>query len=490
MKRLLLLQLLALSFLSCQKQGTSQTSQTNKKPNIVYILTDQWRASATGYAGNKTVKTPVLDQLASESINFKNAVSVTPVCTPHRAALFTGRFPTTTGMVVNDVYLPEEELCMAEIYKSEGYSTAYYGKWHLDGHGRLNNVAPERRQGFDYWKGLECSHSYNKMPYYENDDPEIKYWPKYSPFAIVEDASKYLASHANDKNPFLLVLSIATPHYPHGSAPKRFKEMYPKEDLVLPSNVSEQWKEKALKEMQGYYAHISATDEAIGTVLDQLKALGLDENTIVVFSSDHGEMLGAHDKKPFVKQTAWDESINVPFLIKYPSIGNNAGSVVEAPINTPDILPSLLGLSGIEVPHVIEGEDLSDLIKKPNSEVDRAALVMNACPFGSNYKDHEYRAIRTKQYTYLRTLEGPKHLYDNIADPLQVNNLINQPEVADVQMKLEEKLQSKLQKIGDEFKPRSYYMKKFNYTFDDKKHAINFWDFKNNNGVVQSPTVL
>ena len=135
-----------------------------KKPNVIYILTDQWRSTALGYAGNPTVQTPHLDKLSDESVNFKNAVSVCAVCTPHRAALMTGRYPTSTGMFMNDLYLPEKELCMAEIFKSEGYNTAYYGKWHLDGHGRYNNVQPYRRQGFDHWKALECSHAYNEMP--------------------------------------------------------------------------------------------------------------------------------------------------------------------------------------------------------------------------------------------------------------------------------------------------------------------------------------
>ena len=162
----------------------------SNKPNIIYILTDQWRASAFGYTGDPNVKTPNIDNFAAEAVNFANAVSVCPVCTPYRASLMTGRFPTSTGMFLNDLYLPENELCMAEIFKSAGYSTAYFGKWHLDGHGRLNNVEPERRQGFDYWKALECSHDYNNMPYYENSDPEMKYWDDYSPFAISDAAPK------------------------------------------------------------------------------------------------------------------------------------------------------------------------------------------------------------------------------------------------------------------------------------------------------------
>jgi phosphoglycerol transferase MdoB-like AlkP superfamily enzyme len=150
-------------------------AKKTEHPNVIFILTDQWRASALGYGGNEIVQTPQLDKFASSALNFKNTVSVLPVCTPYRASLMTGRYPTSTGMFINDLYLPSEELCMAEIFKDAGYQTAYLGKWHLDGHGRLKNVIPERRQGFDFWKGLECSHDYNKMPYYENNDKEMKY---------------------------------------------------------------------------------------------------------------------------------------------------------------------------------------------------------------------------------------------------------------------------------------------------------------------------
>ena len=316
--------LLAFTFIQVNAQKVAKT----QKPNIIYILTDQWRGSALGYAGDPNVKTPNLDKFAKESVNFKNAVSVAPVCTPHRAALLTGKFPTTTGMFLNDLYLPSEELCMAEIFKTEGYNTAYWGKWHLDGHGRENNVAPERRQGFDYWKGTECDHDYNKEHYYANNDPVIKYWEGYSPFAITKDANQYMSDHSKDSKPFLLLISLATPHYPHDSAPKKYKDMYPQKDLKLAPNVPNEMKQKALKELQGYYGHCTATDEAIGTVLDQIKKLNLLDNTIIVFSADHGEMMGGHGVKPFVKQLAWDESIRIPFLIRYPLIGKNKGKIV------------------------------------------------------------------------------------------------------------------------------------------------------------------
>jgi len=469
------------ALLSCQKNHNA------KKPNVVYILTDQWRSSALGYTGNLDVKTPNLDKFSKESVNFANAVSVTPVCTPHRAALMTGRYPTTTGMFLNDLYLPDEELCMAEIFKSEGYSTGFLGKWHLDGHGRINNVAPERRQGFDYWKALECSHDYNKMPYYANENPEIQYWDDFSPFAMAKDASNYMAEHAEDENPFLLVVSIATPHFPHHQAPQEFKDLYRAEDLKLPPNVPKDSDGSIRKELQGYYAQCTASDKAIGRMLDKLKELNLWDNTIVVFSADHGEMMGSHGVLPFTKQLAWDESIRVPFLIRYPSIGKNQGAVVNAPINTPDILPSLLGLTNSTIPASIEGDDLSSLIKTPNLTVDRAALVMNICPFTREYKYPEYRAIQTKQYTYARTLAGVSKFFDNENDPYQMNNLANKPEYASLQQELDEKLNIALTNIGDDFKPRNYYLKKWNVKLDPANNAINYKDFLNGTGVVQSP---
>ncbi|TNJ44969.1 sulfatase [Tamlana fucoidanivorans] len=481
---------MALALLTGCKNQTEKAennqNQETKKPNIVYILTDQWRGSAVGYDGNPDVKTPNLDNFAQESVNFTNAVSVTPVCTPHRAALFTGRFPTTTGMIVNDVYLPAEELTMAEIFKDAGYNTAYWGKWHLDGHGRSTYIPEERRQGFQFWKGLECSHNYTKMPYYDNNNPELKHWNKYSPFAIVEDAAKYLKAHANDEKPFLAVVSIATPHYPHNSAPKKYKAMYPKDSLTLNPNITEKYAERCREELQGYYAHATATDEAIGRLLKEIDALGLTEKTIIVFSSDHGEMMGAHGVKPFVKQLAWDESIRVPFLIKYPGIDKQKGAVVNAPINTPDILPSLLGLLNISIPETIEGEDLSELIKNPDPEVDRAALVMNVAPFGANFNDAPYRAIRTRQYTYAITPDGPSMLYDNVKDPFQMTNLLGKPEWQELQNSLDVKLKAELVKIGDEVHPREYYLKKYNYTFDEKKHAIPFWGFNEGKGKLKN----
>jgi len=327
------------------------------------------------------------------------------------------------------------------------------------------------------------------MPYYENQSEEKKIWEGYSPNAISKDAQNYLSEHAKSNNPFLLFVSIATPHFPHVSAPEEYKNLYTEEKIQLSPNVTEYMRQRALKELKGYYGHCTATDKVIGELIGKIKELGIWKNTIVVFTSDHGEMMGSHGVHPGAKQLAWDESIRVPFLIHYPDIGGNKGAKINAPINTPDILPSLLGLANIEIPKSIEGEDLSELIKSPNVNIDRAALVMNVCPFATEHNNKEYRGVRTSQYTYVRTPDGPSMMFDNLKDPYQMDNLIEKSEYDSLQKSLDKKLNAALTKIGDkDFKTRDYYLEKWNLRMNNKKTtAVDYSGFLSGEGEMQTP---
>ena len=464
-----------------------QTPRLKGKPNIVFVLTDQWRAQATGYAGDPNVKTPYLDALASRSINFENAVSVCPVCTPYRASLMTGRYPLSTGMFMNDLYLPSEELCMAEIFKRAGYQTAYIGKWHLDGHGRDVFIPRDRRQGFDYWKAMECTHEYNESYYYAGDDPTKLKWKGYDAYPQTQDAGKYIREHAKGDKPFLLVMSYGSPHFPHRYAPEELKQQYPVDSIKLRPNVPEEMKSLARKEAQGYYAHCTVLDGCVGDLYKALEETGTAENTIFVFTSDHGEMFGSQGQPPKRKQRPWDESIRVPFLLRYPALFGRKGHSVKAPFNTPDILPTLLSLAGIEVPGTVEGEDLSRLILNRKLDEDRAALVMNVSPFGEPGRK-AFRGIRTSRYTYVRNLVGPWLLYDNQVDPYQMNNLVGVAEHAGLQKKLEDKLQSKFQQTGDEFHPKEHYLEEWDYTVGRNGAIPYFFEGqKPENFKVQSP---
>jgi arylsulfatase A-like enzyme len=286
-------------------------------------------------------------------------------------------------------------------------------------------------------------------------------------------------------------VSIATPHFPHHTAPNEYMDLYKPGKLKLPPNVSEDKRENVLKELQGYYAHCTATDQAIGDIIDKTKELGIFDNSIIVFTSDHGEMMGSHDFKPWMKHTAYSESSNVPFLISYPGIDNNVGKIAKAAITTPDILPSLLSLSNIDIPNSIEGYDLSHIVKSPDKDSERAALYMNPVPFGTMYKIEEYRAVRTNKYTYIKTPQGASMLFDDETDPYQMNNLINLPEYAAIQEKLDKQLMHELQRIGEEnIKERDYYLKKFGY-YEQKEFRPDYHiaDY-NNVEVAVSPNKL
>lgn len=454
------------------QQTKRLSSATSKSPNILYILVDEWRAQATGYAGDPNVKTPHLDSLATKSINFSNAISVLPVCTPHRAALLTGRYPQSTGMIFNDLYLPPGELTLAEIFKTAGYNTAFIGKWHLDGHGRLTYIPKERRQGFDYWKANECTHNYNRSKYFANDDTTSRFWDGYDVYAQTKDAEEYIRANSGNDKPFVMVLSYGAPHFPHETAPEHLKKWYREDSIVLRPNVPDSLVGRARTEAVGYYAHCTAIDSCIGALRKTILASGIEKNTIVIFTSDHGEMLGSQGVRPNAKQRLWDESIKVPFLVYYPALGKHSVKNIKFPINTPDILPTLLGLSGIKKPNTIEGDDLSQVMTGEKTLKDRAALFMNISPFSENFGGDEFRGIRTSQYTYVRNVKGPWKLFDNEKDPYQMNNLVNAPAAKDIQKRLDSQLMTLLKERKDDFQPREYYIKKWGYELRKEKGEI------------------
>ncbi|RKY12395.1 MAG: sulfatase [Planctomycetota bacterium] len=441
-----------------------------RKPNIVFVFGDQWRAQATGYSGDPNLqgKTPNLDKLAAESVNLTNAVSTCPVCTPYRASLLTGQYALTHGLFLNDAPLRNEAITIAEVCKDAGYDTAYVGKWHINGDGRSNYIPEDRRQGFDYWKVLECTHSYNNSPYYAGNDPAKRYWQGYDAIAQTRDVAKYIKAHAGNDKPFFMMLSWGPPHNPYQTAPEKYRKMFKAKDIKLRPNVPAEKAKKAKKELAGYYAHIAALDDCMGEIVKVIDQTGIKENTILVFTSDHGDMLGSQGQRR--KQRPWDESARVPFLIRYPAKLGNKGKENDMPFGTPDIMPTLLSLCDLNIPEGVEGVDYSSVLAGKVKAPDNVALIECPSPFGEWLRKgggKEYRGIRTKRYTYVRDLDGPWLLYDNQKDPYQQNNLVNTPQVASLQADLDAKLTAKLKEHGDAFKHGSEYIKKWGYNVDD-----------------------
>jgi len=360
-------------------------------------------------------------------------------------------------------------------------TTGYIGKWHLNGHkpgehaysARDKPVPKERRQGFDYWKVREVTHDYNDSFYFdENDQRQV--WKGYDAFAQTDSAISYIKK--NKENPFLLVLSWGPPHNPYQTAPKEYKYMYDPAKITLRPNVPENLRDSARQVMADYYAYITALDKALGDLLATLESEGLADNTIVVFTSEHGDML--FSKGVLRKQRPWDESIKVPMLMRYPKGITKPRNILN-PIDTPDLLPTLLGISGLETPESVEGIDFSAQLMADKDIDNEAALIMLPVPFHEwqfQNGGREFRGIRTQRYTYVKDLLGPWLLYDNEKDPYQQKNLAGQSDFAQLQASLEKVLQDKLEKTKDDFLPADDYMTKWGYFYDmqDSLRDINY----------------
>ncbi len=434
-------------------------------PNVIFVFGDQWRAQDVGYVGNRDVKTPHIDALAAESLDFTHAVSGWPVCSPWRGTFLTGQYPLSHGIFVNDVPLAPDAVTIGKVFSGAGYDTAYIGKWHVDGQGRSAYIPPERQQGFDHWQVLECSHDYNESPYYEGDSDQKQLWPGYDATAQTEAAQAYIRSHGKDK-PFFMVLSWGPPHNPYETAPQAFRDLYQPDQIHLRPNVPAEMADQAQEWLAGYYAHCSALDACVGDLLSTLQDTGLAQNTIFIFTSDHGDMLGSHGLER--KQKPWEESIRVPFLLRYPARFGWQGRELSATLNSPDLMPTLLGLCGITIPESVEGLDFTGYMDGGTDPSGGAALLACYHPFGewpAAGGGREFRGLRTQRYTYVRDLNGPWLLYDNDKDPYQLENLIGKRRK--LQAELDHDLEIRLAALGDDFLPGTDYLKRWGYEVDE-----------------------
>ncbi len=441
------------------------------QPNIVFVFADQWRGQATGYAGDANVQTPHIDRLAGESLNLANTISTCPVCTPYRGSLLTGQYPLTHGLFVNDVPLDPAAVTMGKLFAAAGYDTAYIGKWHVDGHGRTAYIPPERRQGFQFWRTLECTHHYNHSAYYasgpggaDSDVPE--FWEGYDAIAQTREAQRYIREHDGSK-PFLLVLSWGPPHNPYGTAPEAFRKLYPAEKIRLRPNVPLPLSMFVPHALAGYYAHCTALDACLGDLLATLDETGLADDTLFVFTSDHGDAVGCQGHGN--KQAPWEESILVPMLLRYPARYGRQPRTLDAVIGTPDLLPTLLGLAGLPVPPSVEGLDFTAYLDGGPDPSDGAALIACYHPIADWWHGlggREYRGLRTVRHTYVRSLDGPWLLFDNQADPYQLDNLVDRPEHAALVRELDGRLQRKLDDQGDAFLPGVELCRRWGYPLD------------------------
>ena len=446
----------------------------SRKPNIIFIFADQMRAHVLGCYGNDMVPTPNFDAMARSGTVFDNAISTCPVCSPYRAMLLTGLHPVANGTVSNDTGYKDGLPSIASVCKEQGYETGYIGKWHLEWN-RNPFVPKHRRMGFDYWAVNNCTHQYMDH-FYCTDTPEKIHFKGYD--AIVQTGLAVDYIKRNRGNPFCLFMSWGPPHDPYNRVPDEYKERIPLESIRLRENVPERdivdillerdepaeaLREKRAKRrkvvedddllkreyLQGYYAHTAALDDCMGEIRAALQDAGVAQDTILVFSSDHGDMLGSH--RMASKQNPLEESSRIPLMVEYPR-GVPTGGRTDALCAPIDVMPTLLSLAGLDCPEV-DGKDLAGAAQGKASDQQDAVLIMKTLPGGNPYNMNAmtpWRGVRTKRHTYVTLLGyGPWLLFDNQQDPYQLNNLINKSEHAELQAKLDKRMHELMKEAGD-----------------------------------------
>jgi arylsulfatase A-like enzyme len=408
----------------------------SQKPNIIFLYADQMRNHAMASMGNKDVLTPHLDKLADSGLITTNAISNQPVCTPYKAMIMTGRYSHSTGVIHNDIKLPNAEVSLAEIVKKHGYKTGFIGKWHLAGH-RRDPIKKENRQGWEYWAVRNCSHRHFDSRYWLNDDVKPTIKEGWEPTVQTDLAIEFVKK--NKAKPFCLFVSVGAPHNPY-KAPKKYTDLYKGKKISKRLNNSKD-NEDVLRE---YYAMVTSVDDCIGRLMATLKEQGLTDNTIVCFSSDHGAMLGSQGHR--LKQRPWEESINIPFIISYPN-KIKASQRTDYLVSSVDVLPTFLGLCGIEIPKNIEGFDFSATFSGKSKSEPNAAFLFNVHSGAGPGCD--WRGIRTKKWVYAFHKFGDWVMYDLENDPYQLKNLVHDQKYAKQKELLSKQLKNIRAKLGE-----------------------------------------
>ena len=453
-------------------------SKGPKLPNLVFMFPDQFRRQAIGCMNEDPVITPFLDRFAWQSMVLTDAVSSYPVCSPFRAQLFTGKYPISNGVTTNcnsgkDVMLKQNARCLSDILYDSGYSLGYLGKWHLDkphepyvgrrrgrkGMGLVWDefVPAQRRHGFTFWYAYNCRDQHLNPRYWTTDAKrnEPIYFNEWSTKHEADVAIEFIRNpqgkYREPDKPFALFVAPNPPHTPFDQVPQKYVDMYRGKnykDLLNRPNVDlNNPHPQAKAHVQNYFAAVTGTDEQFGRILETLKEQGLENNTIVVFTSDHGEMMGSHNRMH--KGVPYEESIGIPFIIRWP--GKIPARRDDLLLTPADIMPSLLGLMKLAdcIPRDVEGSDYSSIMlgrggRRPTSAL---YLVCTGPRVGT-------RGLRTGRYTFTirPDKDGKKEilLIDNQKDPYQLNNIAeSNPKAV---RKLTEELNRWLKKTNDPWK--------------------------------------
>lgn len=444
-------------------------AKKTEKPNLVFIFSDQQTFDMLGCYGNQQIKTPNLDEFSKQSIRFTHCFSNSPVCAPFRGMLMSGQQPLYNGAFVNDKPLvPGHSKKFAEVLRDAGYGTAYVGKWHLQGGDRNRPIPPgEMRYGFDeLFLSNNCHVDFRAGKcFYWNENGQKSFFDKWEVYGQTDQALKYLDSQKNSEKPLALFVSWHPPHdwgkfkgedslmhYKY-DAPDELMAMYNRDSIKMRPGV-----ENTPDRRRMYHGHMAMTtgvDIAFGQLMEKLKALNLEENTLVVFTSDHGDMLEFMDAV-VPKQYAHDYSCRIPFMMRWPG-KLEAGSTTGLLFSALDMMPTILGMMGLDVPKECHGKNLTKaILARDEDAVDFVPVWL--------YEKNSYRGVITRDYTFSTKkdeTEPSLHnvLYDRKNDPYQLNNLFADPKMASVKEKLWKQTQEWMAQYNDQFWQYDDFMK-------------------------------
>lgn len=438
-------------------QPAQLSTAPSPRPNLVFVFSDQQSFDMLGCYGNHDIKTPNLDAFAAQAIRFTQCISSQPLCTPFRGMLLTGQHPLRCGALKNDLRIvPGNGHYFGEVLRDAGYQLGYFGKWHLYGGERDRPIPPGPfRYGFDHeFLSNNCTLRYDaRSAYYWDAQGQRQLYGDWEPTAQARQAIGFVKAHAAE--PFALFLSWHAPHnwgqaHAGYDAPAELLNLYDPSKLTLRPNVADTPRHRQM--YQGHMAMCTSLDTEFGELMRELKNLGLSDNTLVVYTSDHGDALMSHGW-PGNKGVPEIESIHVPLLIRWPA--RLQPRVSELLFGTLDFMPTLLDMLGLAPPATCQGRNLANAIRSGDDQaVDSVPLFY----FAGNW-----RGIYTRQYTYAFDLPGGELdtyaknvgwkryacLYDHAADPRELSNLYDRPEQRALREQLHAQTLAWMKSFGD-----------------------------------------
>lgn len=435
-----------------------------KRPNLLFVFSDQHSHDLLGCNGHDQVISPNFDAFSQQSLNLDSCFSVSPLSTPMRGALLSGLHPLHNGAYDNNVrMLDGRGTYFAEVLKSHGYKTGYIGKWHLYGGYWYQPVpAGPYRYGFDdVFLTNNCDLNYwpDNAYYFDQHTGERILFNEWEQDGQTRQALDFLDRVSEDE-PWSLFLSWHPPHnhrtrrpedYYAYSAPEKYMQMYDYEKVRVREGTTPSEQNRHM--MHGYMALISSIDDCFGQLLAKLRERGMDENTIVVYTSDHGDMLKVEEGNVFVKCRAESDSSQVPFILRAPGM-TQPGARTDLPFGTLDIMPTLLSMMGIRPPATCQGRDLSRAL------IAGDAAAQESTPMMVSSLD-QWRGVATRDWIYSYNPYGPKDagirtynvLYDRRNDPRCRVNRFGDPAYRSAREEMDRLTRDWMARFEDPFMP-------------------------------------